>query len=91
MRVARQFLVSGIVQGVGYRYFAIRAAERHGLVGYARNLDDGRVEVLAEGEADAVEAFRRDLETGPTFARVTRVEVETLEPSGRYTHFGVAY
>jgi acylphosphatase len=91
MRVARRFLVSGMVQGVGYRYFAIRAAERHGLVGYARNLDDGRVEVLAEGEADAVEAFRRDLEKGPTFARVTRVDVEILEPSGRYTHFGVAY
>lgn len=47
MPIARRFLISGIVQGVGYRYFALRAAKRHGIVGYVRNLHDGRVEVVA--------------------------------------------
>ena len=49
MRVARHYLISGDVQGVGYRFFAQRVAARHQVVGYVRNLSDGRVEVLAEG------------------------------------------
>jgi len=91
MRIARRFLISGIVQGVGYRYFALRAAARHGIVGYVRNLHDGRVEVVAEGEPDAIEAFKQELQRGPAAARVTHVAEEVLEPTGRYRHFGVAY
>jgi len=91
MVIARRFLISGMVQGVGYRYFAIRAAERHGVAGYARNLEDGRVEVVAEGEVDAVEAFKKELQRGPAFASVTRVDEYVMEPSGRYRGFGVAY
>ncbi|GBC81996.1 Acylphosphatase [bacterium HR10] len=91
MRIARRFLISGIVQGVGYRYFALRAAERHGIVGYVRNLQDGRVEVVAEGESEAMEAFKRELHRGPAAARVTQIVEEVLEPTGRYHHFGVAY
>ena len=51
--IARKFFVGGEVQGVGYRFFAQRAAARHQVVGYVKNLDDGRVEVLAEGPAAA--------------------------------------
>ena len=59
--VARRFLISGMVQGVGYRFFAMRAAARHQVLGTVRNLPDGRVEVLAEGDRDAMDEFKNDL------------------------------
>jgi len=80
MRVARRFLVSGRVQGVGYRYYAFDAARREGLAGSVRNLDDGRVEAIAEGEADAVTRFERAIRQGPSRARVEHVIVEDIEP-----------
>jgi len=80
MRVARRFLVSGRVQGVGYRYFAFDAARREGLAGSVRNLDDGRVEVIAEGEAEAVTRFERAIRQGPSRARVEHAIVEDIEP-----------
>lgn len=89
--IARRFLIRGLVQGVGYRYFAVRAAERHGIAGYVRNLPDGRVEVVAEGEPAAMEAFKRELERGPAYARVTAVEEMTLTPTGRFRRFEVAF
>jgi acylphosphatase len=61
MRVARRFVVSGRVQGVGFRYFAADAARREGLSGAVRNLEDGTVEALAQGEAESVERFERAL------------------------------
>jgi acylphosphatase len=76
MRVARRFLVIGRVQGVGYRMFVWDAAAREGIQGSARNLDDGRVEVLAEGEAEAMTRFERALRQGPGHARVDDVYVE---------------
>ena len=67
-------LVSGRVQGVGFRAHARHAAQALSLSGYARNLSDGRVEVLACGEAQALERFKAWLERGPRLARVERVE-----------------
>ncbi|MGH9387182.1 MAG: acylphosphatase [Vicinamibacterales bacterium] len=87
MRVARRFLVSGRVQGVGYRYFAADAARREGLHGYVKNLPDGRVEAEAEGEADALERFERSLRQGPSMARVEHVIVESTNPTGRDVGF----
>lgn len=89
MVIARKFLISGQVQGVGYRYFAQRSSARHQVRGYVKNLDDGRVEVLAEGSANAVEAFRHDLAAGPTYSRVGTVEELVLEPSGLYSAFRI--
>jgi acylphosphatase len=57
------------VQGVGYRFFTQRAAARHQGLGYVRNLKDGKVEVFAEGDAEAVEAFKHDLTAGPTHSK----------------------
>ena len=87
--IARQFFISGEVQGVGYRFFVQRSSARHQVRGYVRNLEDSRVEVLAEGKAAAVEAFRHDLAAGPTHARVTVVEEIVLEPSGSYSAFRI--
>ena len=87
MSIARKFIISGEVQGVGYRFFAQRAAARHQVVGYVRNLPDGRVEALAEGERASVEAFLHDLATGPAWATVANVEEINLEPAGTYSSF----
>jgi acylphosphatase len=89
MRVARRFLVSGRVQGVGYRYFAVDAARREGLHGFVRNLPDGRVEAEAEGEQDAIDRFERTLRQGPSRSRVEQVIVESINPSSRDTGFRV--
>jgi acylphosphatase len=88
-RVARKFLISGDVQGVGYRFFAQRAAARHQIVGYVRNCSDGTVEALAEGPANSVEAFKHDLATGPQWAEVNQIEEINLEPSGTYSTFRI--
>jgi acylphosphatase len=87
MSIARKFIISGEVQGVGYRFFAQRAAARHQVVGYVRNLPDGRVEAVAEGERASVEAFLHDLATGPSWATVANVEEINLEPAGTYSSF----
>ena len=90
-RVARKFLIRGDVQGVGYRFFAQRAAARHQVVGYVRNLLDGTVEALAEGPANSVEAFRHDLVTGPRFSMVAQVEEINLDPTGQYSSFRIEH
>jgi acylphosphatase len=75
-RDCRRFFVSGMVQGVGYRYFAMRAAQRLGLGGYAKNLPDGRVEAYAIGSASKLSEFRKELERGPQDASVASVAEE---------------
>lgn len=69
-----RYLVSGVVQGVGFRYFVARRASALGLAGYAANLPDGRVEVLAKGPQDRLHALELALRSGPPHARVTNVE-----------------
>lgn len=78
--IAARFLVSGRVQGVFYRASTREQALRLGLRGYAANLDDGRVEVLAAGEADAVESLAAWLRQGPPAAAVTGVERSAADP-----------
>ena len=72
--IARRYFVRGRVQGVGYRYFAQRAAEQVGVGGYVRNLDDGRVEVYAVGTRDQLADLAGRLWKGPRFADVHGVE-----------------
>ena len=90
-KVARRFLISGEVQGVGYRFFAQRAAARHQVVGYVKNLSDGRVEALVEGSPTQVEAFKHDLAAGPRFGRVDDVEELNLDPTGNYSSFRIEH
>ena len=89
MRVARRLIVSGHVQGVGFRYFAQDAAAREGVTGWVRNLADGRVEAHVEGDVEAVTRLERALRQGPRGARVDRVEVDSQEPSGRFVDFTI--
>jgi acylphosphatase len=76
---ARRWFVRGRVQGVGFRYFAQRAADGLGLHGYARNLDDGRVEVYAVGLEDKLAELAGLLHTGPRWADVHGVDEEPAE------------
>ena len=78
-RLCRRCLVSGRVQGVYFRASTAQRARGLGLTGYARNLVDGRVEVLACGEASAVNALCEWLWEGPAAARVEDVRIETVE------------
>lgn len=73
---AKRYFVSGIVQGVGFRYFARRAAQRLRVTGYAKNLADGRVEVYAIASPQALAALRAELERGPQHASVSSVAEE---------------
>jgi acylphosphatase len=84
-------IVHGYVQGVGYRYFARREAAARGLSGSARNLPDGTVEVVAEGQRPALEAFVQALWHGPSAAEVERVECEWGAADGTSSGFGVRY
>ena len=90
-QIARRFFISGDVQGVGYRFFAQRAAARHQVVGYVKNLDNGRVEVVAEGPAPSVEAFKQELATGPRFSSVMHVEEINLDPTGLFSSFRIEH
>ena len=89
MIVARRYLVSGKVQGVGFRFFTENAARREGLVGFVRNLDDGRVEAIVEGDADAVTRFERGLHRGPPMARVECVATEVRPPEQTTVSFEI--
>jgi len=75
---ATRFLVSGIVQGVGYRFFAARSARSLGIRGFVRNLPDGRVEVVAAGPEDALRRFEDELRQGPAGALVDGAAVSEM-------------
>lgn len=72
--VAIRWLIAGRVQGVGFRWFVSRRAGELGIGGWAKNLPDGRVEVVGVGDRDKLEDLDQSLRTGPTFARVRNVE-----------------
>ncbi len=87
----RNFIVKGEVQGVGFRYFTVRVAQKCGVNGWVRNLPDGSVEAYAEGDVKSLEAFHGDLLRGPTMSHVTEVVVSEEQPSGRYSSFEIRY
>lgn len=89
MRLARSYIVIGRVQRVGFRFFVHRAAAIEGLHGWVRNLPDGRVEISAEGEAEALDRFERSVRQGPPASRVDEVETTDIGATGHDTGFTV--
>ncbi len=83
--------VYGVVQGVGYRAFTMQHAERLGLKGYVRNMEDGSVEVYVEGTKEKIEELIKKLEEGPFLARVEKLDVSWIEPKGMYDDFRIVY
>ena len=85
-------LVRGCVQGVGFRYFVMDRAEALGLVGYVRNMPDGRtVEVVAEGPKDTLETLVRTLSRGPRGSVVEVVDTHWGPPTGQFSVFEVRH
>lgn len=82
---ARRFYISGMVQGVGFRFFAQRVADRLGVAGYVKNLPDGRVEIYAIGSPEQLRAMRGELARGPRLASISEVAEEDAEVLLRYT------
>jgi acylphosphatase len=89
MLVARRVLVNGRVQGVGCRFFVEARAAAEGIHGWVRNLADGRVEALLEGDEESVDRVESALRRGPSGALVEDVAVDIVTPSGRATGFSI--
>ena len=85
MTVTKHLIVSGRVQGVGFRFYMERKAREHGVAGWVRNRRDGTVEAMVQGSADAVQAMIGWARRGPPSAVVADVQVE--DGSGEYSAF----
>jgi len=86
-----RMVVSGMVQGVGFRYFTCRLAQEYPVTGYVRNLPNGDVEIVAEGEDSAVDTMVQWAREGPTWAHVRNAQEEELPYQGEYRDFGVRF
>lgn len=84
MRQAKRFHVSGIVQGVGFRFFAERVARRLHLTGYVRNLRDGALEVYVIGDTESISEMEKELQRGPRMATVGEVRGEECGVDAKY-------
>lgn len=84
-------LIYGLVQGVGLRYSVQRKASQLGLTGFVKNLPDGSVELVAEGEEDLINELIEYVKTGIRWARVEKVELEWSEWEGKYRRFEIAF
>ncbi|MFQ5637089.1 MAG: acylphosphatase [bacterium] len=91
MDVGVVLIVKGRVQGVGFRWYVQRAAQKLGLTGYVKNLYNGDVEVVAEGERGRVEELIQQVKIGPSFSKVNDVFIEWKKITGTYSSFSVEY
>jgi acylphosphatase len=86
-----QIIVQGIVQGVSYRFFTVDMAKQYNIRGYCRNLSDGNVEVIAEGDEGMVNEFIKQLKIGPPAAHVTGIDVRWDNTDSEFDNFGIRY
>jgi acylphosphatase len=86
-----RIIISGFVQGVGYRYFAVHQANSLGLKGYVKNISCGNVEAVAEGPAADIEQFVMQLKDGPAAARVEKVQTYPEPFSNEFKTFSIQY
>jgi len=82
-------LISGKVQGVGFRAWTKRIADQMGICGWVRNLKDGRVEALAQGEEEKLEEFKGKLAQGPAISKVEDIECKYIDYEKKYDNFEV--
>ena len=91
MEVRAEIVVNGLVQGVGFRYFVMREAQKLGLNGYVKNLYTGEVLTVVEGEKAVVEEMVKKLRVGPIHASVKSCKVDWQEPKNEFTEFEVKF
>lgn len=90
-KVRKHIYISGRVQGVGFRANARQKAQVYGVKGWIKNLFDGRVEAVVEGEKDSVQQMVKYLKRGPSFANVTDVEINNESATGNFNTFSIKY
>ena len=83
--------VSGVVQGVGFRYFTIRQAREVGVSGWVKNTYDGKVEIIAEGEEWQLKEFTENVKVGPSHSSVSGVEVQEEKYQNEFKEFEVRF
>lgn len=83
--------ISGLVQGVGFRYFVVRKANSLGLVGFVKNMYEGDVEILAEGDEGMLQQLIEEVKVGPISSDVRDVKVEWMEATGEFSGFDVRF
>lgn len=86
-----EILVNGLVQGVGFRYYVIRNAQQLGLKGYVKNLYDGSVLTVVEGEIGLIDELFKKLKVGPRSAHVSNSKIEWSEFKNEFSTFEVEY
>ena len=91
MEVRAEIVVNGLVQGVGYRYFVVREAQKLGLKGYTKNLYTGEVLTVVEGDRAIVEEMIKKLKMGPIHASVKSCKVDWQQPKNEFTDFEVKF
>jgi acylphosphatase len=89
MKKGVHLIVSGMVQGVGFRYHVHHSARRHYLTGWVKNLPDGRVETVAEGAEEELREFVKEVKKGGRFSRVDDVQVEWLSFTNQFRAFEI--
>ena len=89
MEIRAHVLVTGLVQGVGYRYFVFSRAISLGLVGYVRNIFSGEVEIEVEGDRSMIEQFIKEVKVGPRVAQVKDLKIEWLKCTKSYRSFEI--
>ena len=88
---AVHMIVHGTVQGVGFRFFVREQAARHGLKGWVRNVPDGTVEIVAEGEKTVLDEFIGKVKRGPMFGYVSEVTEEWIEATNSFAGFTITF
>ncbi|MGB9894215.1 MAG: acylphosphatase [Candidatus Saccharicenans sp.] len=91
MKARFHALIAGRVQGVAFRFFAQHVANILGVTGWVRNLYDGRVEVVAEGDQEILEQFLAELKKGPRLARVEEIEVSWEDYKNEFLDFSIKF
>ncbi len=89
--IRRRVLISGLVQGVSFRYHTRAKARQMSAFGWVRNLPDGRVEAVFEGDEDNVQAMVAWCRRGPSYSRVEQVKIFEEPPTGEFTDFDITY
>jgi acylphosphatase len=84
-------LISGRVQGVGFRYFAVSVAEKYDVMGFVRNISGGKVEIVCQGEEDELKSFMDEVRQGPAFSVITDTVTEEVPENKKYSSFEIKY